>query len=248
MKDVTILIQGKISQETYNYYVETFPQFPIVISTWSDHTLDLSYFPNNLQFIQAKLPKESGEQNMNYQFVSTINGLNNVGTKYVIKVRGDEHYSNIDYIRDLVESNPSKIWTVPVFFRHGTDFPYHISDHLMAATTENLKFMFGATKYAFDNNLIYHVVDGQRYSYWEPEINLTKGYLMAKYPEEFHTKPMNEIMVENFDIIPLTELKPYKIIANIFKTYWVNNFTPELNQSISKIEQLLDVKAPYELI
>lgn len=247
MKDVTILIQGKISQETYNYYVETFPQFPIVISTWSDHTLDLSYFPNNLQFIQAKLPKESGEQNMNYQFVSTINGLNNVSTKYVVKVRGDEYYSNIDYIRDLVDGNPSKIWTVPVFFRHGTDFPYHISDHLMAATTENLKFMFGATKYAFDNKLIYHVVDGQRYSYWEPEINLTKGYLMAKYPDEFHTKEMNQIMVENFDIIPLTELKPYKIIANIFKTYWVNNFTPELNQSISKIEQLLDVKAPYEL-
>jgi len=247
MKDVTILIQGKISQETYNYYVETFPQFPIVISTWSDHTLDLSYFPNNLQFIQAKLPKESGEQNMNYQFISTINGLNNVSTKYVVKVRGDEYYSNIDYIRDLVDGNPSKIWTVPVFFRHGTDFPYHISDHLMAATTENLKFMFGATKYAFDNKLIYHVVDGQRYSYWEPEINLTKGYLMAKYPDEFHTKEMNQIMVENFDIIPLTELKPYKIIANIFKTYWVNNFTPELNQSISKIEQLLDVKAPYEL-
>jgi len=247
MKDVTILIQGKISQETYNYYVETFPQFPIVISTWSDHTLDLSYFPNNLQFIQAKLPKESGEQNMNYQFVSTINGLNNVTTKYVVKVRGDEYYSNIDFIRDLVETKPDKIWTVPVFFRHGTDFPYHISDHLMAATTENLKFMFGATKYAFDNKLIYHIVDGQRYSYWEPEINLTRGYLMAKYKEEFHTKEMNQIMVENFDIIPLTELKPYKIIANIFKTYWINNFTPELNQSISKIEQLLDKKAPYEL-
>lgn len=247
MKDVTILIQGKISQETYNYYVETFPQFPIVISTWSDHTLDLSYFPNNLQFIQAKLPKESGEQNMNYQFVSTINGLNNVTTKYVVKVRGDEYYSNIDFIRDLVETKPDKIWTVPVFFRHGTDFPYHISDHLMAATTENLKFMFGATKYAFDNKLIYHIVDGQRYSYWEPEINLTKGYLMAKYKEEFHTKEMNQIMVENFDIIPLTELKPYKVIANIFKTYWYNNFTPELNQSISKIEHLLDKKAPYEL-
>jgi len=184
---------------------------------------------------------------MNYQFVSTINGLNNVSTKYVVKVRGDEYYSNIDFIRDLVESNPSKIWTVPVFFRHGTDFPYHISDHLIAATTENLKFMFGATKYAFDNKLIYHVVDGQRYSYWEPEINLTKGYLMAKYKEEFHKKEMNQIMVENFDIIPLTELKPYKIIANIFKTYWINNFTPELNQSISKIEQLLDKKAPYEL-
>ena len=108
MKDVTILIQGKISQESYNYYVETFPQFPIVISTWSDHTLDLSYFPNNLQFIQSKLPTDSGEQNMNYQFVSTINGLNNVTTKYVIKVRGDEYYSNIDFIRDLVDNQSRK--------------------------------------------------------------------------------------------------------------------------------------------
>ena len=246
MKDVTILIQGKISQESYNYYVESFPQFPIVISTWADHTLDLSYFPNNLQLIQSKLPSQSGEQNMNYQFISTINGLNNVTTKYVVKVRGDEYYSNIDFIRDLVETKSDKIWTVPVFFRHGTDFPYHISDHLMAATTENLKFMFGAAKYAYDNELIYHMVDGTRFSYWEPEINLTKGYLMAKYKEEFHTKEMNQIMVENFDIIPLTELKPYKVVANIFHLHWYNNFTPELNQSISKIEQLLNKIPPYK--
>lgn len=247
MKDVTILIQGKISQETYNYYVETYPQFPIVISTWSDHTLDLSYFPNNVKLIQAKLPQNRGEQNMNYQFISTINGLNNVTTKYVIKVRGDEYYSNINYIRNLIESDESKIWTVPVFFRHGSDFPYHISDHLMAAVTDTLRFMFSSAKHSFDNNLIYHVNDGKRYLYWEPEINLTKSYLIAKYPTTFHKKEMGKIMVENFDIIPIHNLKPYKVVANIFKTYWYNDFTPELNQSISNIEQLLEPTPPYAL-
>ena len=50
MKNVTILIQGKITQETYNFYVESCPQYPIVISTWSNNQLDLSYFPHNLRY------------------------------------------------------------------------------------------------------------------------------------------------------------------------------------------------------
>ena len=109
MENVTILIQGKVTQETYNFYVEAYPQTPIVVSTWSDNNLDLSYFPHNLTIVQTRLPKNSGEQNMNYQFVSTVNGLKCVDTEYVIKVRGDEYYSNFQSVYEQLKNTSGKL-------------------------------------------------------------------------------------------------------------------------------------------
>jgi len=245
MEDVTILIQGKITQETYNFYVESYPQYPIVISTWSNNQLDLSYFPNNLTLVQSHLPTNSGEQNMNYQFISTINGLNNVKTKYVIKFRGDEYYSNIDSIVESIKSNPNKIWTAPIFFRHPIHFKYHISDHIIGGTIESIKFMYSAAKYAFDNELIFHIKDGVKYKFWEPEIHLTRSYLMAKHTTDLVNENASELMIENFDIFDLDKLKPYKIIANIFGRYWDSDFIPHANESISNIKELLNETPPY---
>lgn len=246
MEEVTLLIQGKITQETYNFFTERYPQYKIVISTWSDHKLDLSYFPKNLKLVVERLPDISGDQNQNYQFVSTNNGLNQVTTPYVIKFRGDEYYSNVVDILSQVKTNPNKIWTSPVFFRHWSMYQYHISDHIIAGKTENIKFMFQAAKYAFDNKLVFHIRNGEKYPFWEPEIHLTRAYLMAKYPNNFYELDGRHLMVENFEILNLKNLKPYKIMCNLFKTYWVNNFTPENNYSISNITQLLNDKAPYE--
>jgi hypothetical protein len=246
MEEVTLLVQGKITQETYNFFTERYPQYPIVVSTWSDHRLDLSYFPKNLTLVLQRLPDISGDQNQNYQFVSTNNGLTHVTTPYVIKFRGDEYYSNIENMMSQIKTNPNKIWCSPVFFRHWSMYQYHISDHIIAGKTENLKFMFQAAKYAFDNKLVFHTKDNIKYPYWEPEIHLTRSFLMAKYPNNFHELDGRQLMVDNFDILNLAELTPYKVMCNIFKTYWFGDFTPEKNYSISKIEQLLNDKPPYE--
>ena len=245
MEDVTILIQGKITQETYNFYVEAYPQYPIVISTWSNHQLDLSYFPNNLKLVQTHLPKNSGEQNMNYQFVSTLNGLDNVKTKYVLKFRGDEYYSNIDTLVESIKSNTNKIWTAPIFFRHTHHFKYHISDHIIGGTIESIKFMYSAAKYAFDNELIFHIKDGVKHKYWEPEIHLTRSYLMAKHKTDLVHENPSELMIENFDIFKLDSLKPYKVVANIFSKYWNSDFEPHKNESIENINELLGEPIPY---
>jgi len=245
MKDVTILIQGKITQETYNFYVEAYPQYPIVISIWSNNQIDLSYFPHNLTLVQSHLPDNSGIQNMNYQFVSTLNGLGNVKTKYVIKVRGDEYYSNIDYISESINSNPNKIWTSPIFFRHPHHFNYHISDHIIGGTLESIKFMYSASKYAFDNDLIYYMKDGIRHKFWEPEINLTRSFLMAKYKTNLENENSSELMIENFDVFDLKKLKPYKVVANIFSKFWDSDFDPHKNESIENINELLNETPIY---
>ena len=245
MKNVTILIQGLITQECYNFFVETYPQYPIVFSTWSTNSLDLSYFPNNVVFVTQKLPKTKGHQNINYQIDSTLLGLNCTNTDFVIKVRGDEYYSNLKEVESNIESNPNKIWTSPIWFRHFNQWPFHISDHIMAGKTENLKLMFKTTKYNLKNDLLYHIKDGVRNEFWEPEINLTRSYLMAKYPMDFGSRDGIQMMIDNFDIIDLDMLKPYKVVANVYKKIWKDNYIPEQNYSLSKITQLLN-KPPFK--
>ena len=45
-------------------------------------------------------------------------------------------------------------------------------------------------------------------------------------------------MVDNFEILDIKKLHPYKIVANIFKAQWTEGFVPEHNFSISNVNKL----------
>jgi hypothetical protein len=239
MKDVTIVVQGKIEQEAYDFYVENYKEVPVIISTWIGTKINFNKAPKNFTIILDSLPIESGPQNMNYQFVSTLNGLNLVKTKYAIKIRGDEYYSNWDYVLGKIIEFPNKIWSSPMFFRWWNYIQYHISDHIIAGTTENLKLMFEWTKFNYDNVTFTKINDDDKaVPFWEPEIIITKSYLKGKEPNRFHTVDGRILMSEHFDILDLNEMKPFFMKANIFKTYWKDVFIPEKNYSISSIKKL----------
>lgn len=247
MKDVTLIIQGKISQESLDFYIENYPTLNVIVSTWVDNTLDLSKLPTSYRVVTQSTPHNSGFQNQNYQFVSTINGLRLANTKFVIKIRGDEYYSNIEYIYSEIVKNPDKIHCSPIFFRHWSFMNYHISDHIIAGTLDNLTLMFTSTKSKVDAGTIFHVTDGKIHSYWEPEINLTRGYLMEKERCRFGIVDGRNLMVDNFNILDVKQMEPYLIVANIFSTTWRKNFIPEENYSISDVKKLfLDKEAVYD--
>ena len=238
MKNVTILLQGKLLQETIDFFVENYPTANVVISTWIGAELDFSNLPQTYKVVLSKLPPNSGFQNINYQIISTLNGLKLVDTDYVIKIRGDEYFSNMEYVANQVAMNPKKIHCSPIFFRHWSFIPFHFSDHLIASTKDNLQLMFEKTKLNVDNLLIWYEKDGKRQSYWEPEINFTRSYLMAKEPERWGNVDGRKLMVDNFEILDIKKLHPYKIVANIFKAQWTDGFIPERNFSISDVRRL----------
>jgi hypothetical protein len=239
MKNVTILLQGKILQDSLDFLVKNYPHTNVVISTWVDTKVDFSNIPQTYNVVFGKLPKDGGHQNINYQILSTLNGLRFVETDYVIKLRGDEYYSNLDYVAYEIAMNPYKIHCSPIFFRHWSFMEYHFSDHLIAGTTENLKLMFESTKYNLENGLVYHIRNGEKFDFWEPEINLTRSYLMAKEPKRWEIVDGRKLMVDNFEILDIQRLHPYKIVANIFQTEWTDGFIPERNFSISDVKKLL---------
>jgi hypothetical protein len=252
MEDVTIIIQGNITQETYDFYKKSIDNFPVLISTWSDCKIDFSDLPNNFKVLFSKLPSEPGAQNFHFQVVSTLNALESIKTKYAIKVRGDEFYSNLQYIFNVLRVEPNKIHTSSIFFRAWQYAEYHVSDHIIAGTTENLLVMFRACKYNFDTNKLNvskWKIDGKFHKYvttHAPEERITKSYIHAKSPDRFEKVDGRILMKEYFDILDLDLLKPYKVKANLFRIEWYDNFIPECNYSISTIDQLFS-DDPYKI-
>jgi hypothetical protein len=252
MEDVTLIIQGRLTQETYDFYLKTCTNFPVLISTWVDCKIDFSNLSPNFLVILSQIPEEPGAQNFHYQTVSTLTALERIKTKYVIKVRGDEFYSNLQYIHNVLRVDPDKIHSASVFFRAWQYSEYHISDHIIAGTTENLLIMFRACKYNFDTgkmNVSKWKIDGNFHKYvttHAPEERITKSYLDAKAPDKFERVDGRILMKEYFDILDLNLLKPYKVKANLFRVEWYDNFLPEANYSISTIDQLFS-DDPYKI-
>lgn len=231
MKDVTIIVQGRITHETFNFYLENYSESIVILSTWVTHNLDLTQLPKSWKVVLQPLPEKKGVQNQNLQYTSTLNGLMNVETPYVIKLRGDERFSNLEYILDEIKTQPNKIHCSSIWFRHWSFMKYHISDHIIAGKTKLLKLMFTSAKHNFDNSIL---------NYWEPEIMLTRSYLMEKETERFDTVDGRILMIENFNILDIKNLEPYFIVANIFRKRWVNSgYIPERNYSISNVNRLL---------
>ena len=251
MEDCTIIIQGKLEKDCYDFYIKKYDNCKVIISTWVGTNIDFSNLPKNFKVIISPLPAESGDQNINYQIISTLNALEAVTTKYVIKVRGDEYWSYPENIYQSVKSAPEKLWSSSVFFRAWQYAEYHISDHIMAGTLENLLILFRAAKSNWDSgrlNVSKWKIDGKFNKYVKthaPEERLTKSYLEAKDPERFGKIDGRFLMKEHFDILDIDLLKPYKVKANLFRKEWKDDFIPERNFSISTIDQLFSDE-PYK--
>jgi hypothetical protein len=252
MEDVTVIIQGRLLKDSYDFYIKNYTKCKVIISTWINTDIDFTNLPNNFIVLLSPIPNELGAQNLNLQLISTLNGLEMVTTPFVIKVRGDEYWSNIESVYQKIKSSPRKIHSSSVFFRAWQYAEYHISDHLVAGTIDNMKIMFSETKRNFDNgkmNTSSWKIDGKFHKLVNthaPEERITKSYLSVKEPQRFGKVDGRIIMKEHFDIINIDVLKPYKIKANLFGKEWTDGFIPERNFSISTIDQLFSDE-PYKI-
>jgi hypothetical protein len=252
MENVTIVIQGRLIQDCYDFWIKNYTNCPVIISTWVDTEIDFTNLPKNFTVILSPYPYDFGAQNINLQLISTLTALERVKTKYVIKIRGDEYYSNLQYILNSIRVDPTKIHTSSIFFRAWQYAEYHISDHIISGTLDNLLTMFRETKLNFDTgkvNVSKWKKDGKLFKWvttHAPEERITKSYLNAKEPFRFEKVDGRILMKEYFDILDIELLHPYKIKANLFRKEWTENFIPERNFSISTIEQLF-VEDPYKI-
>lgn len=87
---------------------------------------------SNIKIIENTLPKINNyhnSQNIYYQCFSVIKGLECINTQFVIKLRSDEYYTNLDTILKTLPTD--KISTNNVFVRDVSYKPFHLSDHMI---------------------------------------------------------------------------------------------------------------------
>ena len=232
---ITIVIQGKVERECYDFYVENYKDYPVIISTWENTIamLAINNIPHNFTIIENKFPEKNGYQNFNLQVHSTLAGLELVNTEYVIKMRGDEYYSNIPYLLQKVKEFPELIHTSPVFFRKWNFYKLHISDHLIVGKTEYIKNMFVGAKNT--------KLECQQKKF-SPEQILTIEYLLSRGVNTLIGGKMNDkskdVMKKYFSILDLENLKDYKITANVIKKIYKNNFDLVKTKSIGNINHI----------
>jgi hypothetical protein len=207
IKDLTIIIQGRCEEEQLQLWIDNYSDWNVIVSTWIDYSLNLN-FPNNWKIIKSEYPQRfSDMQNIDLQLVSTLNALKEVQTDYVIKVRGDEFFSNLDLVYNRMKEVHPKVLVSSIFFRPLGLYLYHISDHFICSTTDNIKLMFENTYDLLTNHVKFNN---------SPESHLGFSFIAGKENwdlyrcDKYHS--INDSMMRKwYSIFDVNELKPYII-------------------------------------
>lgn len=155
MRDISyekldIVLQGQHSEFT-NTIVENYFKLPfvnsIVLSCWNDEEylkLESLYekYSERLIVVFNEKPFVYGDDNINLQIVSSINGIRRVDTEYVIKMRTDQLYdynSMMVMYYFFIENRKDHFIFVPGMYPH---LLFHPRDHLFWGKTSDLIKLF----------------------------------------------------------------------------------------------------------
>jgi hypothetical protein len=148
MSDISILIQGPLHENSMRESVlETYEKYgEVVVSTWDSPSPCKIPESFSAPFIVHPQPTLGGNvsgvldgSSFYYATNSILNGLAHVKTKYVIKTRSDECFSNFEPLIEPFLEDPDRLVCANIFARAWDDKPYHIGDHIFMARTDLLR-------------------------------------------------------------------------------------------------------------
>lgn len=173
LPELTILIQGRVIQKQFDLWVQNYSNYNVVISTWEDCDVDFKNMPSDWKLRKSSYPifRFAEKANLDYQIITTLSGLDMVETDWVVKVRGDEYWSNIDLVFEKMLESPDKIVCSSIFFRPFGLYKFHISDHIIGGYVSNLCDMFNQTLDNLKKNIMESDV---------PECQLGFAYVLLK--------------------------------------------------------------------
>lgn len=225
-KDISIVIQGPISEISLNN-LDYYAQFAeVIISTWTDKPfgLNLSKY-NNVKILANPLPEIHEQYNFGnfyFQCLSTLNGLSLSRSVYSIKTRSDESFSNLDALIKELQAN--KIVTSNIFFAKDNNHKYHPSDHLIFSKKSTLKDVYEKCIAICEDIHKFNLIDkggkligvdtnGDTFNLHAESI-FGKVACEITLNKEALIKDSVENMKKCFDIVPIYKLGDFKFSAN----------------------------------
>ena len=234
-EDITFIVQGKLDDKIYFKNISNLVRYGMVVeSIWGRNDLVEECVNEHIRANGI-----NNGQNIYYQVYSVVEGLKKCETEYVIKVRGDEYYDNWEkYIKKIKEER-SKIITTNIFFRHPKNKAYHISDHIIGGTRENMEKMFYSCKDNLDKKKILVLANSHI-----PEQLLTISYL-NELNIDITIKNANENTVKYFYIVDLNDFEDfivtYTVSGSPRKRHWVNGIDDLKKHSIIDIRSIEEI-------
>jgi len=210
--DVTFLIQGPLTSEI-SHAIPIYKRIgKVVVSCWNTDDSRLIQLAHDHKCKLAINPMLEDNrynfQNVSYHIDSTLAGLDQCGTDWVIKTRADEYFTNPQPVIDSMHNDPDKLTVVNFLFRK--DLILHPSDHIMGGRTEDIVKMFeGAREFIKDYSRNERVtVD---------KINLNKDYTYRYLTAEM-TFCINWLKLKGVDIIDMIKDKSVAEVEAICRT------------------------------
>lgn len=149
---VTLVIAGPFNQNVVKMVSKYRGEFNIVVSTYKDKgNSDLVLFKADYQsiitvtVIESELPHLGSlhnSQNIYYQCFSALKGFDSCQTEFVVKLRSDEYYSNLEFV--IKNLSADKVSTNNVFLRDVSYKYFHLSDHIIVGKLELIKSAFAS--------------------------------------------------------------------------------------------------------
>jgi hypothetical protein len=152
-------MQGIIIQGPTTYckeIIDCYQDIPnVVFSTWDTEPQEnIDYIKSkNIEVIQLPEPSPSGHLNINYQTLSTFNGIQYLKNKDVtegLKIRSDYYINDLKLLLSILKNKPLSFLSIcklgirPLYYELGythTSFDFPI-DHIVYGTLNNLEKCF----------------------------------------------------------------------------------------------------------
>lgn len=236
--DVTILVQGPLHENLLKSIPNYIKYANVVISTWNPkndtetNLLQVLKFGAN-QVSENKLKIIHYEDvdynwfnrnNLYKQTTTTLNGLKEIKSDYVIKLRSDCYFENLEPI--LLALHPYKLVHSNI---HNSDaYPFHISDYIIGSKKQALirTFSLVETLCRYTPKL----GEGLPYPGWfslDFECPV-ESIIMSCYLRSYHIFPDHRFSKEILNV--WTEVIEY---TKLGKYYFISNNLQEINTNIS---------------
>lgn len=139
--DTTFIIQGPLCRETTKA-INIYKNFgKVIVSHWNTDPPSMIQEVydacKNIVTNPLIIDNSYNYQNIKLHLQSTLAGLKECKTKFAIKVRSDEYFTNPQPLIDAVRHNPKKLTVTNFLFR--SDVIMHPSDHVFASNTKDME-------------------------------------------------------------------------------------------------------------
>lgn len=176
------------------------------------------------------------KQNVYYQSRGTLNGLMKCTTPFVIKVRSDEWYSDLNTVVKSLRTEPDKIITNNVFARKISKYAFHMSDHVIGGTKENMMKMFSMSVQTLEA--------GRFDARCCAEQHFAHCYLRAQGITNIPTNydEIKSMSLKYFKIISIKQMGDFMVVANSMYNYSLTN-----NNMSTYYSKFIDIESIEEM-